>query len=67
MKAKGIEIYTVGFDLDSLSSSERAIAEDTLKSCGTSLEHFYNTLDPAELQTAFRDIAVKLSTIALTH
>ncbi len=67
MKAKGIEIYAVGFDLNSLSSSERVIAEDTLKSCGTSLEHFYNTLDPAELQSAFRDIAVKLSTIALTH
>lgn len=67
MKAKGIEIYAVGFDLDSLSSSDRAIAEDTLQSCGTSLEHFYNTLNPADLQAAFRDIAVKLSTIALTH
>lgn len=67
MKAKGIEIYAVGFDLDSLSSAERAIAEDTLQSCGTSLEHFYNTLDPAELQSAFRDIAVKLSTISLTR
>jgi hypothetical protein len=65
MKAKGIEIYTVGFDLDSLPSSERTIAEDTLKSCGSSLEHFYNTLDPAELQNAFRDIAVQLSSVSL--
>jgi hypothetical protein len=30
MQAKGIEIYTVGFDLDLLPSSERTIAEHTL-------------------------------------
>jgi hypothetical protein len=67
MKAKGIEIYTVGFALDPLPSSERTMAEDTLKSCGSSLEHFYNTLDPAELQNAFRDIAVQLSSVSLTR
>ena len=67
MNANGIEIYTVGCDLDSLPSSERTIAEDTLKSCGSSLEHFYNTLDPAELQNAFRDIAVQLSSVSLTR
>lgn len=67
MKAKGIEIYTVGFDLDSLPSSERSIAVDTLQSCGTSIEHFYNSIDPNELQEAFRDIAVKLSSISLAN
>ncbi len=67
MKAAGIEIFTVGFDLDSLPAAEQAIALDTLQSCGTDIEHFYNTLDAGELQTAFRDIAVKLSTIALTQ
>jgi len=65
MKAKGIEIYTVGFDLDSLPSNEKAIAMDTLQSCGTTVDHFYNSLEPADLQEAFRDIAVKLSTISL--
>ena len=63
----GTILENVGFDLDSLPSSERTIAEDTLKSCGSSLEHFYNTLDAGELQTAFRDIGVKLSSIALTR
>jgi Putative Flp pilus-assembly TadE/G-like len=61
MKAQGIEIFAVGFDLDSLPPSKRAIAEDTLKSCGTDLDHFYNSLTPAQLQTAFRDIALKMS------
>lgn len=65
MKAAGIEIYTVAFDLASLPADQRTIAEATLKACGTSLEHFYNTLDAGELQTAFRDIGVKLSSIAL--
>ncbi|MGI9475792.1 MAG: hypothetical protein ACR2PI_03750, partial [Hyphomicrobiaceae bacterium] len=65
MKAEGIEIYTIGFDLDSLPSGERAIAIDTLQSCGTDIEHFYNTLDPDQLQSAFRDIAVKMSQISL--
>lgn len=66
MKAKGIEIYAVGFDLDSLPSDQKAIAIDTLQSCGTDLSHFYNTLNAGELQNAFRDIAVKLSSIRLT-
>jgi hypothetical protein len=67
MKAAGFEIYTVAFDLDSLPSTERAIAEDTLKSCGSSIEAFYNTLEPKELEVAFRDIAVQLSMISLSR
>nr|MCH9807654.1 hypothetical protein [Alphaproteobacteria bacterium] len=66
MKAAGIEIYSVAFDLDSLSGTERTIAENTLKSCGTDLDHFYNTLNAQELVTAFRDIAVKLTSVVLT-
>jgi hypothetical protein len=67
MKAQGIEIFTVGLALDELSTSERAIAEDTLRSCGTDVSHFYSTLDVAELQTAFQDIAYQLSGVALTR
>ncbi len=61
MKAQGIEIFAVGFDLDSLPAANRAMAEDTLKSCGTDIDHFYNSLTPVQLQTAFRDIALKMS------
>lgn len=61
MKAQGIEIFTVGFALDQLPATERTIAEATLSSCGTDVDHFYNTLDAAQLQTAFRDIALQLA------
>ena len=45
MKAQGIEIFTVGLALDELTTTERAIAENTLQSCGTDLSHFYSTLN----------------------
>jgi Flp pilus assembly protein TadG len=67
MKNNGIEIYTVGFDLDSLATSERAIATQTLKSCGTDISHFYNSLDADQLAKAFRDIALKLTPVRLTQ
>ncbi len=67
MKAQGIEIFTVGLALDDLSPAERAIAEDTLQSCGTDLSHFYSTLNVEELQTAFQDIAFQLSAVRLTR
>ena len=67
MKAQGIEIFTVGLALDQLPASERAIAEDTLRSCGTDVSHFYSTLDVVELQQAFQDIAYQLSGITLTR
>ncbi|MGH1417617.1 MAG: hypothetical protein ACRBCJ_02040 [Hyphomicrobiaceae bacterium] len=67
MKAQGIEIYTIGFQLDQLATSERDKAEATLRSCGSDVQHFYNTVNPEELQGAFRDIATRLSSIALTR
>jgi hypothetical protein len=67
MKAKGIEIFTVGFELDSLPASERTIAENTLRACGTSVDHFYNSLNIEQLRVAFRDIAVQLSSVRLVR
>ena len=67
MKAAGLEIYTVGFALDELSNDERTVAEDTLRSCGSDVEHFYNTLSTDQLRTAFRDIAMKMSTLYLSR
>jgi Flp pilus assembly protein TadG len=66
MKAQGIEVFTVGFDLDSLPAAEKARAINTLQTCGTDISHFYNSLAPAQLQTAFRDIALKLSQLYLS-
>jgi len=61
MKAKGIEIYTVGFALDSLNTSEKATAEQTLKSCGSSVDHFYESLNVSDLQAAFKKIGNKVA------
>lgn len=61
MKAQGIEVYTVGFDLDALDGAEKARAVDTLQSCGTDLHHFYQALDAEQLKQSFRDIAMQLA------
>ncbi len=63
MKAQGIEVFTVGFDLDSLPAAQKARATDILQTCGTDIDHFYESLDPAQLKNAFRDIAIKLTTL----
>lgn len=60
MKASGIEIYTVGFELP--SNSARAIMEY----CATDTEHFYDATDGDKLRLAFRDIALKVATLRLS-
>jgi Flp pilus assembly protein TadG len=67
MKAAGVEIYAVAFDLDSLPAGERAVAEDTLRTCGSDLAHFYSTLTVAELKNAFKEIAMSLTTVYLSE
>ena len=61
MKLAGVEVYTVGFDLDSLPAADRARAVDTLQSCGTDISHFYEALNAEQLKQSFRDIAMQLS------
>jgi Flp pilus assembly protein TadG len=67
MKSKGIEIYTVGFALNELPSSQQAIAIDMLRSCGTDVQHFYNSTSSNDLKVAYRDIALKISKLRLTR
>jgi hypothetical protein len=68
MKAAGIKVYTVGFQL---GGSQLAI--DTLRNCastapddpqGTS-SYFFNAASGDELKAAFRQIALQLSTLRL--
>ncbi len=61
MKAKGIEVYTVGFQLNNQT------AINTLKSCATDADHFYNSTTGDALKAAFRDIALKISTLYLSQ
>ncbi|MFA5950296.1 MAG: VWA domain-containing protein [Hyphomicrobium sp.] len=61
MKAKGIIVYTVGFDLEGNQA-----AASTLSTCATDSTKYYNAKDGAGLKQAFRDIALKLSTLYLS-
>ena len=62
MKAKGIKVYTVGFDL---GGNQTAI--DTLNQCATDPGKFYNAANGDQLKEAFRDIALKISQLYLTQ
>lgn len=62
MKQSGIEVYTVGFDL---GGNQTAI--NTLKNCASSQQNFYEAEDGEALKNAFRDIALKISTLYLSQ
>ncbi|MCL4766066.1 MAG: pilus assembly protein [Hyphomicrobiaceae bacterium] len=60
MKAAGVIVYAVGFDLGG-----SYLPIKTLSKCASSPEHFYNTTTGDQLRQAFRDIALKISTLRL--
>jgi Flp pilus assembly protein TadG len=55
-----IEVFTVGFQV---SSS----AKTFLQSCATDTDHYYDATTDDALKAAFRDIALKISTLRLTQ
>jgi Flp pilus assembly protein TadG len=55
-----IEVYTVGFQVS-------AAAKTFLQSCATDQSHFYDATTGDALKQAFRDIALKISTLRLTN
>ncbi len=61
MKQNGIEVYTVGFALDNNTAIE------TLEHCATSDSTSYLAENGEQLRSVFRDIAIKLSPLRLTH
>lgn len=62
MKAKDITVYTVGF---ALGGNQTAI--NTLKSCATDATKAYTVETGAELKQVFREIALKISPLYLSH
>ena len=60
IKAAGITVYTVGFELYSNQ------AKDTLKNCATSEEHYFLAEDGDKLQLAFREIAFQIAKLRLS-
>jgi Flp pilus assembly protein TadG len=62
MKQKGIEIYTIGFDLGG-SNGE---SYQTLQQCASASEKFYPVASGDQLKQAFHDIGLKLSKLYLS-
>lgn len=60
MKKAGVIVYTVGFAL-----GRNQLPINTLKNCATSPAHFYDTSTGDQLRQAFRDIALKISTLRI--
>ena len=56
MKAAGITVYTIGFEL---GGQQTAI--DTLQQCASDPTKFFDAGNGEELQQAFRTIAIQLS------
>lgn len=61
MKNRSIVVYTVGFELSNNT------AKTMLTSCATSSSYFYDASSEAALVAAFRDIALKISSLRLTN
>ncbi|MGQ2908049.1 MAG: pilus assembly protein TadG-related protein [Aliihoeflea sp.] len=64
MRAQGIEIFTIGFQLQDQN------ARETMSACASPdtgrIRHFYDTANGVELDAAFQDIASNIETLTLT-
>ncbi len=61
MKAEGVVVYTVGFQIN------HPAAIDTLSTCATSADHYFVADDAAALTEAFVAIAQQLNNLRLTN
>ena len=62
MKAQGVIIYTVGFDLQ---GDQNAI--NLLTNCATTPSNFYNAATGTDLQSAFQNIANQITQLRISH
>lgn len=62
MKDNGVMIYTIGFEVGSLSA-----AQSVLQDCATSPSHVFFASGSAELQDVFQAIARSINEVRLTH
>ncbi len=62
MKAKGVNVYTVGFQV-----GNDANAVSMLSACASQTSQFYNAANGDALRAAFRDIALQIAKLHLVH
>lgn len=73
MKAEGIEVFTIGFDLNNkgMSQTERDQAKGVLKNCASpdasAIKHYFEVSTGAELDAAFQEIISNTERLALTQ
>lgn len=73
MKKDGIEVFTIGFDLDNkdTSKAEKDAAKAVLKACASprsgSMKRYFEAATGAELDVAFQTIARNIERLALTR
>ncbi|RRH94675.1 hypothetical protein EH240_26850 [Mesorhizobium tamadayense] len=73
MKRDGIEVFTIGFDLNdpSMTTTERDQAKSVLKDCSTddssSLKHYYEAANGAELSDAFGAITRNIENLTINR
>ncbi|TIR49849.1 MAG: hypothetical protein E5X28_10695, partial [Mesorhizobium sp.] len=73
MKHDGIEVFTIGFDLNdpSMTTTERDQARSVLKDCATddtsSLKHFYEAATGTELSDAFDQITRNIEKLTINR
>lgn len=73
MKAEGIEVFTIGFDLNnkSMSQTERDQAKGVLKNCASTdvsaIKHYFEVSTGDELDAAFQEIISNTERLALTQ
>jgi len=62
MKAQGVVVYTVGFDLGGVAG-----AAEVLEACASSPAHFFNADDGDDLRAAFQSIGRAIQQLRLTE
>jgi Flp pilus assembly protein TadG len=70
MKAKGIQVYTIGFQVGTSGDAVNTLtdcASSHVIDTGASVKNFYNAETSTALQAAFRDIALQISKLRLTR
>lgn len=63
-KAAGTHVFTIGLNLNNLSSATRAIARDTLQQMASNAGSYFESPTTAQLEGVFAQIASILSTLA---
>jgi hypothetical protein len=65
MKKKGIEVFTIGFQLD--SSNAKGVLKNCASSDPGSARHYFETSTGDELDSAFQEIAQNIQRLTLTR